>query len=166
MARPGLSSSPSAERISVLGLRPPRPPRPRQVPSSLKLAPYFRGSNRRLLDSSDPLDDGREPRRDETMWGAVASRKSSGNNRRRNLAAVPKSLPGAARVNNKRFPRQFRSGRASAGSCAFSGGAAIGFTVSVAAASRSTCREPSIDRSRVGAGSSVSLLGLDGRLGQ
>ena len=43
---------------------------------------------------------------------------------------------------------------------------AIGFTVSVAAASRSACWERRVDRSRVGAGSSVSLSRIDGRLGQ
>jgi hypothetical protein len=115
---------------------------------------------------SDHLDDRRKPKRDETMWGAVASRKSGRNNRRRNLAAVPESLLGAIRINDKRSPRRLRSGRTSAGSCAVSGANAIGFIVSVAAASRSACWEHRIDGSRVGAGSSVSLSRIDGRLGQ
>jgi hypothetical protein len=115
---------------------------------------------------SDPLDDWRKPKRDETMRGTVASRKRSGNNSRRNLAAVPESLPGTARINDKRSPRRLRSGGTSTGSCAFSGADAIGFIVSVAAASRSACWEHSVDRSRVGAGSSVSLSRIDGRLGQ
>jgi len=116
--------------------------------------------------SSDHLNDRRKSKRDETMWGAVASRKSGRNNRRRNLAAVPESLPGSARINDKRSPRRLRSSRASAGSSAFSGVDAIGFIISVAAASRSARWEQSIDESRVGAGSSVSLSRIDGRLGQ
>jgi hypothetical protein len=86
----------------------------------------------------------------------VASRKGGRNNRRRKLAAVPESLPGAIRINDKRSPRRLRSGRTSAASC----------IVSVAAASRSACWEHRIDGSRVGAGSSVSLSRIDGRLGQ
>jgi hypothetical protein len=116
--------------------------------------------------SSNRLYGRRKPERDETMWRAVASRKSGRNNRWRNLAAVPESLPGATRINDKRSPRRLRSGRTSAGSCAVSGANAIGFIVSVAAASRSARWEHRIDRSRVGAGSSVSLSRIDGRLGQ
>jgi hypothetical protein len=115
---------------------------------------------------SDHLNDRRKSKRDEAMWGAMASRKSGGNNRRRNLAAVPESLPGAIRIYDKRSPRRLRSGRTSAGSGAGSCAGAIGFIVSMAAASRSARWEHSVDRSRVGAGSSVSLSRIDGRLGQ
>jgi hypothetical protein len=101
---------------------------------------------------SNRLDDRRKPKRDETMWGAVANRKSGGDNWRRNLAAVPESLPGATRINDKRSPRRLRS---SAGCCAN----AIGFIVSVAAASRSARWEHRVDRRCVGARSSVSCPG-------
>jgi hypothetical protein len=81
-------------------------------------------------------------------------------------AAVPESLPGATRINDKRSSGRLRSSRTSAGPCAVFGANAIGFIVSVAAAGRSACWERSVDGSRVGAGSSVSLSRIDGRLGQ
>ena len=52
--------------------------------------------------SSDDLDGRWKPKRHETVWRAVAGRKSGWNNKRRNLAAVPESLPGAARINDER----------------------------------------------------------------
>ena len=56
----------------------------------------------RSSPSSDGLDGRREPKRHETVWRAVASRKGSWNNRRRNLATIPESLPGAARLDDER----------------------------------------------------------------
>jgi hypothetical protein len=115
--------------------------------------------------SSDHLDDRRKPKCDERMRRTVASCKGGGHNRRRNLAAVPKGLSRAARIKDKHSPRRLRSGRTSAGSCTFSGTDVIGFIISVAAVSRSARWEHRVDRSRVGAGSSVSLSRIDGRFG-
>jgi hypothetical protein len=120
--------------------------------------------------SSDGLDgrDGRwQPKRHETVWRAVASRKGSWNNRRRNLAAVPEILPGAARLDDKRSAAG-RICASNAGSRAFASADAIGFTVSVAAASSSTGWKRRVDRRRIGvaAGGSISLSGIDCCLGQ
>jgi hypothetical protein len=51
---------------------------------------------------SHGLDGRWQPKRHETVWRAVASRKGSWNNRRRNLATIPEILPCAARLNDKR----------------------------------------------------------------
>ena len=105
----------------------------------------------------------------ETVWRGMASRKGSWNNRRRGLAAVFKSLPGAARLNDKRSDARrvcSGSGCTSAHSC--TSGDPIGFVVAVAAASRSNRWQRPVDRRRitVGAASSVSLSRINGRLGQ
>ena len=85
---------------------------------------------------SHPSSDGLgQPKRHETVWRAVASRKGSWNNRRRNLATIPEILPGAARLNDKRSAAGGIC--ASTGSRAFASADAIAFTVSVAAASSS-----------------------------
>jgi hypothetical protein len=120
----------------------------------------------RSCSSSDGLDGRWQPKRHEIVWRAVASRKGSWNNRRRNRPQFLKS-PGAARLDDK------RSGAGgicanNAGSCAYASADAIGFTVSVAAASSATGWTRRVDRRRicVGAGSSGSLSRINGRLGQ
>ena len=120
----------------------------------------------RSYPSCDGLNGRRKPKRHETVWRAVASRKGGWNNRRRNLASIPEILPGAARLDDKRSA----AGRiyASPSTRAFASTDAIGFTVSVAAASSSTGWQRRVDRRRicVGAGSSILLSGINGRLGQ
>ena len=111
--------------------------------------------------SSDSLDGRWQPKHHETVWRAVASRKGGWNNSRRDLAAVSEILPGGARLDDKRSA----AGRI----CASSAGSdAIGFTVSVAAASSFTGWKRRVDWKRicVGAGSSVSLSGINCRVGQ
>jgi hypothetical protein len=117
--------------------------------------------------SSDQLDGHRKSKRHETVWRAVASRKGSRNNRRRNLATVPEILPGAARLNDERSAAGWICA-SNDGSCAHASADTIGVTVSVAAASSSTRRKRRVDRRRicVGAGSSVSLSRINCRLGQ
>ena len=92
------------------------------------------------------------------------------NNRRRHLATIPEILPGAARLDDKRSAtgRIYASACSSTGSRAFASADAIRFTVSVAAAGSSTGWKRRVDRRRigVGAGSSVSLSRINGRLGQ
>jgi len=85
----------------------------------------------------------------------VASRKGVWNNRQHNLATIPEILPGAARLDDKRSAAG-RICASNAGSCAYVSADAIGFTVSVAAASSSTGWKHHVDRRRicVGAGSS------------
>jgi hypothetical protein len=109
----------------------------------------------------------RKPKRDETMWRAVASCKGSWNNRRRNLATVPESLQVAACVNDKRSDaRRVCSG--SARLCVYASADTIGFIVSVAAASSSACWRCGVDRRRISFASAgpVSLSRINGRLGQ
>ena len=99
----------------------------------------------------------------------MASRKGGWDNKRRNLATVPESLPGAARLNDERSAAgRICASNASASSCAFARADTIGFTVSVAAASSSTRWERRVDCRRicVAAGSSVSLSRINCRLGQ
>jgi hypothetical protein len=103
------------------------------------------------------------------MWRTVASRKGGWDNKRRNLATVPESLPGAARLNDERSAAgRICASNASDSSCAFARADTIGFTVSVAAASSSTRWERRVDCGRicVVAGSSVSLSRINRRLGQ
>jgi hypothetical protein len=102
----------------------------------------------RSYPSSDGLDGSWQPKRHETVWRAVASRKGSWNNRRRNLATIPKILPGAARLDDKRSAAG-RICASNAGSCAYAGTGAIGFTVSLAAASSSTGWERRVDWKRI-----------------
>jgi hypothetical protein len=122
----------------------------------------------RSYPSSDGLNGHRKPKRHETVWRAVASRKGGWNNRRRNLATIPEILPGAARLDEKRSA----AGRIYAGACSSTGSRAgadaIRLTVSVAAASNSAGRDRRVDRGRicVGAGSSISLSRINCRLGQ
>ena len=52
--------------------------------------------------SSNWVNSHRKPKRHETVWRAVASRKGSWDNKRRNLATVPEGLPDAARLNDER----------------------------------------------------------------
>jgi hypothetical protein len=108
--------------------------------------------------SSDHLNGHRKPKRHETVWRAVASRKGGWNNRRRNLAPVPEILPGAVRLNDKRSAAG-RICASNTGSCGYASADAIGFTVSVAAASNSAGWGRRVDRRRisVGAGSSISF---------
>ena len=117
--------------------------------------------------SSDHVNGHRKPKRHETVWRAVASRKGGWNNRRRNLAPVPEILPGAARLNDE-GPDAGRICASNTGPCAYASADAIGFTVSVAAASSSAGWGRRVDRRRisVGAGSSISLSGINCRLGQ
>jgi hypothetical protein len=119
----------------------------------------------RSSPSSDHLNGHRKSKRHETVWRAVASRKGSWNNRRRNLATVPESLPGAARLNDKRSATGRIYASASPSTRATY---TIGFTVSVAAASSFTRWKRRVDRRRicVGAGSSISLSRINCRLGQ
>jgi hypothetical protein len=97
----------------------------------------------------------------------MASRKGGWNNRGRILATIPEILPGAAHLDDKRSAAG-RICASNAGSCAYAGADAIGFTVSVAAASSSTGWKRRVDRRRicVGAGSSGSLSRINCRLGQ
>jgi hypothetical protein len=102
---------------------------------------------------------------------AVASRKGSWNNRRRNLATIPKILPGAARLDDKRSAAErICSGNAGPYAYAYASASAdpIGFTVSVAAARSSTGWNPRVDRRRICFASAgpVSLSRINGRLGQ
>ena len=81
-------------------------------------------------------------------------------NKRRNLATVPESLPGPLCVNDERSAAgRICASNARDSSYAFSRADTIGFTVSVAAASSSTRWERRVDCGRicVAAGSSVSL---------
>jgi len=98
--------------------------------------------------SSDHVNGHRKPKRHETVWRAVASRKGGWNNRRRNLAPVPEILPGAARLNDE-GPDAGRICASNTGPCAYASADAIGFTVSVAAASNSTPWGRRVDRSRI-----------------
>ena len=122
----------------------------------------------RSCPSSDGLNGQRKPKRHETVWRAVASRKGGWNNRRRNLATIPEILPGAARLDEKRSA----AGRIYASACSSTGSRAgadeIGFTVSVAAASNSAGGERRVDRRRICFASAgpVSLSRINGRLGQ
>ena len=103
------------------------------------------------------------------MWGAVASRKGSWDNKRRNLATVPEGLPDAARLDDERAAAgRLCPGCTSAGSSAFSSADAIRFTVSVAAAGSSTRWRRGVDRRRIRvvAAGSVSLSRINRRLGQ
>jgi hypothetical protein len=75
--------------------------------------------------SSDQLDGHRKPKRHETVWRAMASRKSGWNNRRRNLAPVPEILPGAARLNDERSAAGWICA-SNAGSCAYASADTIG----------------------------------------
>jgi hypothetical protein len=167
------------------------------VPSPMPNARGFRGCDSRSYPSVDPasnwlpisvaaaglfsclrcehLHDQRKPKRDEAMWGAVASRKGGGNNRRGNVAAVPESLPDPACLNDERFSARrvcSGSGCTNVGSRPFASANAnanaIGFIVSMATASLSTRRGCRIHRRRVcvGPASSVSLPWIDCRLGQ
>ena len=124
----------------------------------------------RSYTRSDGLDGRRQPKRHETVWRAVASRKGGWNNRWRNLATVPEILPCAARLNDKRSAtgRIYSSACSSTGSRAFASADTIRFTVSVAAASNSAGWQRRVDRRRicVGAGSSISLSRINCRLGQ
>jgi hypothetical protein len=117
--------------------------------------------------SSDGLDGRWQAKRHETVWRAVASRKGRRNNRRRNLATIPEILPGPARLDDKRSVAG-RVCASNAGSCAYASADAIGFTVSVAAASSSAGWGRRVDRRRicVGAGSSGSLSRINCGLGQ
>jgi hypothetical protein len=98
----------------------------------------------------------------------VASRKSGWNNRRRNLATIPQILPGAARLDDKRSAtrRIYASACSSTGS--YASADAIGFTVSMAAASSSTGWKRRVDRRRIcfATAGPVSLFRINGRLGQ
>ena len=99
----------------------------------------------------------------------MASRKGGWDNKRRNLATVPESLPGPARLNDERSAAgRICAGNASTSSCVFARADTIGFTLSVAAASSFTRWERRVDRKRicVAAGSSVSLSRINCRLGQ
>jgi hypothetical protein len=121
----------------------------------------------RSCPNSDYLNRHRKPKRHETVWRAAASRKGSCNNRRRNLATIPKILPDAARLDHKRSAAG-RICASAAGSCTHASADAIGFTVSVAAASSSTGWKRRVDQSRicfVSAGP-VSLSRINGRLGE
>ena len=121
-----------------------------------------------ICPSSGRTNGRREPERHEAVWRAVASRQGGWDNKRRNLATVPEGLPDAARLDDERAAaRRLCPGCTSAGSCAFSADA-IGFTVSVAAASSSSCWRCGVDRRRirVAAAGSVSLSRINGRLGQ
>jgi hypothetical protein len=103
------------------------------------------------------------------MWRAVASRKSGWNNKWRNLATVPESLPGPACLNHEPSAAgRICASNASASSCVFARADTIRFTLSVAAASSSTRWERRADWRRicVAAGSSVSLSRINCRLGQ
>jgi len=98
--------------------------------------------------SFDHLDCSRNPRRDETMRCAVASRRGSWNDRR-DLVAVLESLPGAVRLDDEHSVSGgicSGSGRTSADACAIVSADAIGFIVSVAAASRSVRRDRHVDQ--------------------
>ena len=97
----------------------------------------------------------------------MASRKGRRNNRRRNLATIPEILPGPARLDDKRSVAG-RVCASNAGSCAYASADAIGFTVSVAAASSSAGWGRRVNRRRicVGAGSSGSLSRINCGLGQ
>jgi cation diffusion facilitator CzcD-associated flavoprotein CzcO len=118
--------------------------------------------------SSDGLDGRRKSKRHETVWRAVASRKGSWDNRRRNLATIPEILPGAARLDDKRSAtrRIYASACSSTGS--YASADAIGFTVSMAAASSSTGWKRRVDRRRIcfATAGPVSLSRINGRLGQ
>jgi hypothetical protein len=99
----------------------------------------------------------------------VASHKSSWNNRRRNLATVPKGLPRAARLNDKRVaPGRIYAGCTSTYINARARADTIRVTISVATASNSAGWKCCLDRKRicVGAGSSISLSRINCRLGQ
>ena len=117
---------------------------------------------------SDGLDGRWQPKRHETVWRAVASRKGGWNNRRRNLATIPEILPGRARLDDKRSTagRIYASACSSTGS--FASADAIGFTVSMAAASSSTDSKRRVDRRRICFASTgpISLSRINGRLGQ
>src|SRR3984957_8035693 len=121
----------------------------------------------RSYPSSDGLDGRWQPKRHETVWRAVASRKGSWNNRRRNLATIPEILPGAAPLNDKRSAAGGICA-SNAGSCTYASADTIGLTVSVAAASSSTGWKRRVDRSRICFASAgpVSLSRINGRLGQ
>jgi hypothetical protein len=121
----------------------------------------------RSYPSSDGLEGRWQPKRHETVWRAMASRKGSWNNRGRILATIPEILPGAARLGDKRSAAG-RVCASNAGSRAYASADAIGFTVSVAAASSSAGWGRRVDRRRicVGAGSSGSLSRINCRLGQ
>jgi hypothetical protein len=116
--------------------------------------------------SADRLNDHWQPKRHETVWRAVASRKGGRTNRWRNLAIVPEILPGAARLDDWCFA----TGRiyASASTRAFASADTIRFTVSVAAASSSACWRCGVDRRRICFASAgpVSLSRINDRLGQ
>ena len=99
----------------------------------------------------------------------MASRKGGGDNKRRNLATVPESLPDAARLDDERAAAgRLCPGCTSARCCAFYSADAIGFTVSVAAAGISSCWRCGVDRRRirVAAAGSVSLSRINCRLAQ
>ena len=85
----------------------------------------------RSYPSSDGLNGHRKPKRHETVWRAVASRKGGWNNRRRYLATIPEILPSAARLDDNRSAAG-RICASSAGSCAYVSADAIGFTVCAA----------------------------------
>jgi hypothetical protein len=136
--------------------------------ASIRVAPSSVAATGASSPSFDHLDCSRNPRRDETMRCAVASRRGSWNDRR-DLVAVLESLPGAVRLDDEHSVSGgicSGSGRTSADACAIASADAIGFIVSEAAASRSVRRDRRVDQIDVGAGSSVSLPRINCRLGQ
>ena len=122
---------------------------------------------RRLYPSWRALNGGQQPKRHETVWRTVAIGKGRRDNKWRDLAAVPKSLPGPARLNDERsVAGRVCPGSTSAGSRTFVSADAIGFTIPVATASRAgTCRDWN-RRVWVSAGSSVPVPWSDRGLGQ
>jgi hypothetical protein len=118
---------------------------------------------------SDHLDGQRKSKRHETVWGAVASRKNSWNDRWRSLATVPEGLSRIARFNDKRSAAErFYAGCTATYINARACASAIGVTVSVAAASGRTRWKRCLDRKWicVGSASSISLSRINCRLGQ
>jgi hypothetical protein len=89
--------------------------------------------------SSDRLNGHRKSKRHETVRRTVAIREGSRDDKRRNLATVPESLPGATSLNDERSApgRIHASAGPTTGPRAYARANTIGFTISVAAASSS-----------------------------
>jgi hypothetical protein len=131
--RRGLSSCPIAERSSVLEL--PQPLLRLLPPPSLKLVPCSRGKRRPLLPSADHLNGYRKPKRHETVCAQWQAAKAAGTT----SGTTWSQFPGTARLNGKRSATaRIRASNASVCSRALASADAMGFIVSVAAASSST----------------------------
>ena len=130
-----------------------------------------RGCLNRASRNSDPVPTASTAAGNQSVMkqcgGHWQAGKGGWNNRRRNLATIPEILPGAVRLGAKRSAAG-RICASSAGSCSYVSADAIGFTVSVAAASGSTGWKSRVDWKRIcaGAGSSGSLSGINCRVGQ